>query len=49
MYWAEQIGAREVYNQIALWHQSYGNRWQPSNLLRGLTDEGGKFHHVKTR
>ena len=30
MYWADGIGVREVYNQIAAWHQRYGERWAPS-------------------
>src|SRR5262249_24489345 len=34
MYWADQIGAREVYNQIAIWHQRYGARWRPSRGAR---------------
>ena len=34
MYWADQIGAREVDNQIAIWHQRYGARWRPSRLLQ---------------
>ena len=29
MFWADGIGAREVYNQIAAWHQRYGARWRP--------------------
>ena len=38
MYWADQIGAREVYNQIAAWHQRYGARWRPSRLLQQLAE-----------
>src|SRR5947207_8031288 len=26
MFWADTIGVREVYNQIAAWHQRYGER-----------------------
>ena len=33
-FWADGIGVREVYNQIAAWHQQYGERWAPSRLLR---------------
>ena len=32
MFWADGIGAREVYNQIAAWHQRYGARWRPSRF-----------------
>ena len=40
MYWADPIGVREVYNQIAAWHQRYGERWAPSPLLRRLAEAG---------
>ena len=38
MYWADGIGVRDVYNQIAAWHQQYGERWAPSKLLRDLAE-----------
>ena len=40
MYWADTIGVREVYNQIAAWHQRYGERWAPSPFLRRLAEAG---------
>src|SRR5829696_980921 len=40
MYWADTIGVREVYNQIAAWHQRYGDRWAPSPFLRRLAEAG---------
>jgi 3-hydroxyacyl-CoA dehydrogenase len=40
MYWADTVGVREVYNQIAAWHQRYGERWAPSALLRRLAEAG---------
>ena len=49
MYWADTIGAREVYNQIASWHQRYGARWRPSNLLREIAESGGLLREVKGR
>jgi 3-hydroxyacyl-CoA dehydrogenase len=49
MYWADQIGAREVYNQIAAWHQRYGARWKPSNLLQQLAETGGSLHEVRAK
>ena len=30
LYWADGIGVRDVYNQIAAWHQQYGERWAPA-------------------
>jgi 3-hydroxyacyl-CoA dehydrogenase len=49
MYWADTIGAREVYNQIASWHQRYGARWRPSNLLREIAEGGGLLREVRGR
>src|SRR3984893_8823767 len=49
MFWADQIGAREVYNQIAIWHQRYGARWRPSRLLQELVESGGTLREVKGR
>ena len=49
MYWADTIGAREVYNQIASWHQRYGARWRPSDLLREIAESGGLLRQVQGR
>jgi 3-hydroxyacyl-CoA dehydrogenase len=49
MFWADGIGAREVYNQIAAWHQRYGARWRPSRLLQELAERGGLLREVKGR
>jgi 3-hydroxyacyl-CoA dehydrogenase len=49
MYWADTIGAREVYNQVAIWHQRYGARWRPSALLQHLAETGGLLREVKGR
>jgi 3-hydroxyacyl-CoA dehydrogenase len=47
MYWADQIGARQVYNQVAIWHQRYGQRWKPSALLQQLAEAGGSLREVR--
>jgi 3-hydroxyacyl-CoA dehydrogenase len=47
MYWADTIGVREVYNQIAAWHQRYGNRWAPSPFLRRLAEAGAPLREAK--
>ncbi|MGE0848515.1 MAG: 3-hydroxyacyl-CoA dehydrogenase NAD-binding domain-containing protein [Hyphomicrobiaceae bacterium] len=49
MFWADTIGAREVYNQIAIWHQRYGARWRPSRLLQELAETGGLLREAKGR
>ncbi|MDE2580173.1 MAG: enoyl-CoA hydratase/isomerase family protein [Rhodospirillales bacterium] len=47
MFWADQIGARAVYDQIAAWHQAYGERWTPARLLRDLAESGTPFREAK--
>jgi 3-hydroxyacyl-CoA dehydrogenase len=49
MYWADTIGVREVYNQVAAWHQRYGARWKPSALLQHLAETGGLLREVKSK
>jgi 3-hydroxyacyl-CoA dehydrogenase len=47
MFWADGIGAREVYNQIAAWHQRYGERWAPAPLLREVAERGGLLRELR--
>jgi 3-hydroxyacyl-CoA dehydrogenase len=47
MFWADGIGVRDVYNQIAAWHQQFGERWAPSALLRQLAETGTPFREAK--
>jgi 3-hydroxyacyl-CoA dehydrogenase len=47
MFWADQIGSKAVYEQIAAWHQRYGDRWRPSNLLRDVAQKGGQLREIK--
>jgi 3-hydroxyacyl-CoA dehydrogenase len=47
MFWADGIGVRNVYNQIASWHQQYGERWAPSRLLRELAESNTPFREAK--
>ncbi len=49
MYWADTIGAREIYNQIAIWHQRYGARWRPSRLLQEIAESNGLLREAKGR
>jgi 3-hydroxyacyl-CoA dehydrogenase len=46
-FWADAIGVRNVYNQIAAWHQQYGDRWAPAQLLRDLAEAGTPFREAK--
>jgi len=47
MFWADTIGVREVYNQIAAWHQRYGDRWAPAPLLRRLAENRTPLREAK--
>ena len=47
MFWADGIGVKNVYAQIAAWHQQYGERWAPSPLLRRLAETGTPFLEAK--
>ncbi len=47
MYWADTMGVREVYNQIASWHQRYGDRWRPAEMLRQLAESGTPLREAK--
>ncbi|HRD77151.1 MAG TPA: 3-hydroxyacyl-CoA dehydrogenase NAD-binding domain-containing protein [Hyphomicrobiaceae bacterium] len=49
MFWGDEIGAREIYNQVAAWHQRYGARWKPSELLREIAEAGGKLREAKAK
>ena len=49
MYWADTIGVREVYNQIASWHQRYGDRWRPSDYLRQLAEAGSPLREARAQ
>ena len=44
-FWADGIGVRAVYNQIAAWHQQYGERWAPSQPVA----RSGRGRHIVSR
>jgi 3-hydroxyacyl-CoA dehydrogenase len=47
MYWADTIGVSNIYQQIAAWHQRYGERWAPSGLLRQLAETKTPFREAR--
>lgn len=49
MFWGDTIGSREIYNRIAAWHQQYGARWRPSELLREVASRDGKLSEIKSK
>ncbi len=48
MYWADTIGARRVYDQVASWHQHLGARWAPSPLLRDVAMRDGALREISS-
>jgi 3-hydroxyacyl-CoA dehydrogenase len=49
MFWADGIGVRAVYEQIAAWHQQYGARWKPALRLAELAQSGGLLRELKSK
>ena len=49
MFWADNIGTREVHRQIEEWHQRYGARWKSADLLRELAESGTPFREAKPK
>ena len=49
MFWADGIGAKEVYRQVAEWHQRYGARWKPSALLKELAEAGASLREAQAK
>ena len=47
MFWADGIGARAIYQQVAAWHRELGERWAPSRLLRGVAESGGLLRELR--
>jgi 3-hydroxyacyl-CoA dehydrogenase len=49
MFWADTVGSREILKQIEEWHQRYGRRWAPAQLLREIAASGGAFREAKPK
>ena len=47
MFWADSVGSKAILEQITEWHERYGARWKPSNLLREIAVSGGSFREAK--
>jgi 3-hydroxyacyl-CoA dehydrogenase len=47
MFWADGVGVRNVYEQVAAWHRLYGNRWAPAGLLRELAEANRPLQEVR--
>jgi 3-hydroxyacyl-CoA dehydrogenase len=49
MYWADSVGAKEIYRQVCEWHGQYGNRWKPSRLLAEIAEMGGLLREARAQ
>ncbi len=49
MYWGDTVGSREVYRQVEEWHQRYGARWKPADLLREIAAGGAPLREAKPK
>src|SRR5688572_19417864 len=47
MFWADTVGSKAILEQITEWHQRYGDRWKPSNLLKEIAANNGSFREAK--
>jgi 3-hydroxyacyl-CoA dehydrogenase len=47
MFWADTIGAREIHRQVSEWHERYGKRWKPSQLLAEIAGSDGRLRDAK--
>lgn len=47
MYWADTIGAKEIYRSVSEWYERYGKRWKPSRLLAELAERDGRLREIK--
>jgi 3-hydroxyacyl-CoA dehydrogenase len=47
MYWADSIGAKRIFEQVSVWHEQYGRRWKPSQLLAQIAEAGGSLREAQ--
>jgi 3-hydroxyacyl-CoA dehydrogenase len=47
MFWADTLGLKRVYEEIAAYHRAHGRHWQPAPLLRTLAEQGQSFRDFK--
>jgi 3-hydroxyacyl-CoA dehydrogenase len=47
MFWADTLGLKRVYEEIAAYHRVHGRPWQPAPLLRTLAEQGKSFRDFK--
>jgi 3-hydroxyacyl-CoA dehydrogenase len=43
MWWADSVGAKNIYDQIVEWQRTLGTHWQPAPLLKTVAEKNGAF------
>ncbi len=46
MYWADTLGLKRVFDEIARYHRAHGRLWEPAPLLRQLAEQGKGFRDL---
>ena len=49
MFYADQVGLRQIHDRIASFHRQLGRRWEPAPLLARLAHEGSTFRELDER
>ena len=49
MFWADTVGSKAILDQINEWHERYGARWKPSNLLSEIAASNGRLMPLSPR
>jgi 3-hydroxyacyl-CoA dehydrogenase len=47
MFWADGIGAADIYTQVSAWRQQFGERWAPAPLLKEVAETGAMLRELK--
>jgi 3-hydroxyacyl-CoA dehydrogenase len=48
MFYADQVGLKKVYSDVAAFHTRHGEPWTPAPLLERLAKEGKGFRDALT-
>jgi 3-hydroxyacyl-CoA dehydrogenase len=49
MFYADQVGLKKVYSDVAAFHTRHGEPWAPAPLLERLAKEGKGFRDLGAR
>jgi 3-hydroxyacyl-CoA dehydrogenase len=49
MWYADEVGVKNVYDDIVKFQAEFGNQWQPSPLLKEIAEQNGTFAAYETK